>query len=87
MRWAMRPAKSFWKKIQTLFEHVTVVLPANQAGHAGVQGLMHQQVMQANEYWAQNQCNHRHPGQFETVILEKKLTFGVPCARSMMRLR
>ncbi|MNG10312.1 hypothetical protein D3C84_937720 [compost metagenome] len=54
-----------------------MVLPANQAGHAGAQGLVHQQVVQADEHRAQDQRDHCHPGQFYPVDLEE---VGVRCA-------
>ncbi|MNL16994.1 hypothetical protein D3C87_1380630 [compost metagenome] len=65
------PGEVVLEEIQALLEHVAVVLPADHAGHAGAQGLVHQQIMQADKYGAQHQRNHHHPGQFEGVILEQ----------------
>ncbi|ESW40820.1 hypothetical protein O164_04005 [Pseudomonas taiwanensis SJ9] len=48
-----------------------MVLPADQAGHAGVDGLVHQQVVQAEEYRAQQQDHHQHPDQFAAVFAEE----------------
>ena len=65
------PGKIVLEEIQALLEHVAVVLPADQAGHAGVDGLMHQQVMQAVEERAQQQGDHGHPDQLGAVDLEE----------------
>jgi hypothetical protein len=43
------PGEVVLEEIQALFEHIAVVLPADQAGHAGAQGLVHQQVVQAEK--------------------------------------
>ncbi|MNI04851.1 hypothetical protein D3C73_577880 [compost metagenome] len=65
------PGEVVLEKIQALLEHVAVVLPADQAGHARAQGLVHQQVMQADEHRTQDQRDHHHPGQFDAVFLEE----------------
>ncbi|MNM59556.1 hypothetical protein D3C81_708110 [compost metagenome] len=48
-----------------------MVLPADHAGHAGADGLVHQQVVQADEHRAQQQCYHQHPDQLTGVFTEK----------------
>ena len=48
-----------------------MVLPANHAGHAGADGLVHQQVMQADEDRSEHQRNHGHPDQLSAVHTEE----------------
>ncbi len=48
-----------------------MVLPANHAGHAGADGLVHQQVVQPHENRTQDQRHHHHPDQFAFVQAEK----------------
>lgn len=48
-----------------------MVLPANQAGHAGADGLVYQQVVQGAENRAQEQGDHGHPDQLGAVDLEE----------------
>ena len=65
------PGEVILKEVEALLEHVAVVLPADHAGHARAQGLVHQQVMQAEENGADNQCNDRHPDQLVAVDSEE----------------
>ena len=43
------PGEIILEKTQALLEHIAVVLPANQVGQAGADGLVHQQAMQTVE--------------------------------------
>ncbi|RMW13187.1 hypothetical protein ALP03_05892 [Pseudomonas amygdali pv. tabaci] len=67
------PGEIVLEEVDALFEHVAVVLPTNQVGHAGADGLMHQQVVQADEDRAQQQGHHHHPDQFRAMNAEKIL--------------
>jgi len=71
------PGKVALEEVQALLEHVAVVLPADQAGHAGVDGLVHQQVVQAEEQRPQQQDHDQHPGQLALVLTEE---IDVGCA-------
>ena len=48
-----------------------MVLPADQVGHARVDALVHQHVVQGVEQRAQDQRHHRHPDQFVGVHAEE----------------
>jgi len=65
------PGEVVLEEVQALLEHVAVVLPTDQAGHAGADGLVDQQVMQGAEDRAQQQGDHAHPDQLGAVDLEK----------------
>ena len=65
------PGEVVLEEVQALLEHIAVVLPADQAGHAGADGLVHQQVVQGAEDRAQQQGNHGHPDQLGAVDLEE----------------
>jgi hypothetical protein len=43
------PGEVVLEEVQALLEHIAVVLPADQAGHAGAHGLVHQQIVQGTE--------------------------------------
>ena len=65
------PGEVVLEKIEALFEHIAVVLPADHAGHARTQGLMHEEVMQAEKNRADDQRYHGHPDQLGAVDFEK----------------
>ncbi|MNT15937.1 hypothetical protein D3C72_1510170 [compost metagenome] len=56
---------------QALLEHVAVVLPADQVGQAGVDDLVHKDVVQAEEDRAQQQRHHGHPQQLVAMPAEE----------------
>ena len=65
------PGEVALEEVQALLEHVGVVLPADQAGHARADGLVHQQVMQAEKHRPQQQHHHQHPDQLAAVLAEE----------------
>ncbi len=65
------PGEIVLEEAEALLEHVAVVLPADQVGHAGVDALVHQHVVQGVEQRAQDQRHHRHPDQFVGVHAEE----------------
>ncbi|MEQ4497720.1 hypothetical protein, partial [Nocardioides kribbensis] len=64
------------EETQALLEHIAMVLPADQGGEAGGDGLVHQQVMQADEQRPDDQGDHRHPDQGAAVLLEEHRAVG-----------
>ncbi|MNN17863.1 hypothetical protein D3C81_1310600 [compost metagenome] len=65
------PGEVVLEETEALLEHVAVVLPTDQVGHARVDRLVHQQVVQGVEQRTQDQRDGRHPGQFAAMQAEE----------------
>ncbi len=65
------PGEIVLEEVQALLEHIAVVLPADQIGQPRVDGLVGEQVVQAEHQGPDDHSHHGHPQQLIAVFGEK----------------